>query len=217
MVLASSTTDFNPRSRMGSDHLLIDDARTTNNFNPRSRMGSDPQQPLLRIQDQISIHAPAWGATKKFFSTKTSSLFQSTLPHGERRKPFSQSARYFYFNPRSRMGSDTKSASLSASTGTFQSTLPHGERQTAYCPAVQTWAFQSTLPHGERPATNIRLIHLINFNPRSRMGSDRLVAACDGGQADFNPRSRMGSDRCQLQIASINALFQSTLPHGERH
>ena len=33
------------------------------NFNPRSRMGSDLDGPLADLQLDISIHAPAWGAT----------------------------------------------------------------------------------------------------------------------------------------------------------
>ncbi len=55
---------FNPRSRMGSDlHTLHRRARWTY-FNPRSRMGSD----LLAITRKRCVL-----------------IFQSTLPHGERR------------------------------------------------------------------------------------------------------------------------------------
>ena len=79
---------------------------------------------------QVSIHAPAWGATafKPFtctvpicfnprprmgsdaltYAPKTPGfLFQSTPPHGERRKRFLSLHRlYPSFNPRPRMGSD---------------------------------------------------------------------------------------------------------------
>ncbi len=34
-------TDFNPRSREGSDHFTLQMIRTHGNFNPRSREGSD--------------------------------------------------------------------------------------------------------------------------------------------------------------------------------
>ena len=38
----------------------------TFHFNPRSRMGSDrPDFQQVSILQKISIHAPAWGATKK--------------------------------------------------------------------------------------------------------------------------------------------------------
>ncbi len=55
------------------------------------------------------------------------------------------------------------------------------------------------------------------FNPRSRMGSDvfRQYALRVGDR--FNPRSRMGSDQYGAAGVYKAALFQSTLPHGERH
>ena len=40
-ALASSPLRFNPRSRMGSDGLVIDEIYDGYSFNPRSRMGSD--------------------------------------------------------------------------------------------------------------------------------------------------------------------------------
>ena len=149
------------------------------NFNPRSRMGSDHITDLHRcIHSCISIHAPAWGATKinrileifvsisihapAWGATAAASLivslhpiFQSTLPHGER-LPFVLCCfpNRYYFNPRSRMGSDFYSSSHVPVTLLFQSTLPHGERQRN---------------------RNRRLDHF-HFNPRSRMGSDLQVS-----------------------------------------
>ena len=98
----------------------------------------------------VSIHAPAWGATK-YNCGRTSSLYR--------------------FNPRSRMGSDvikllerqSQYVSIHAPAWgatyhyfrcfhsyQFQSTLPHGERQRiAYYDELHV-QFQSTLPHGER-------------------------------------------------------------------
>ena len=70
-------------------------------------MGSDPdRQPVLE-RLVISIHAPAWGATGyQEEGCEWYELFQSTLPHGERRSGL------FGF----------------AVFSEFQSTLPHGER-----------------------------------------------------------------------------------------
>ena len=53
--------------------------------------------------------------------------------------------------------------------------------------------------------------HLVDFNPRSREGSDRPTRLLTTGQTYFNPRSREGSDpagriRCQDQhVISIHA------------
>ena len=56
-------------------------------------------------------------------------------------------------------------------------------------------SFQSTLPHGER----------------------LLVIHFGHGHIDFNPRSRTGSDTPPIRLATVPRAFQSTLPHGERH
>ena len=100
---------------------------------------------------EISIHAPARGAThlhkvlisiRRFQSTLPRgerrflsgtpvrySLFQSTLPRGER-LPLCGVARqvFRYFNPRSREGSDGSNWIHNAVHLVFQSTLPRGER-----------------------------------------------------------------------------------------
>ena len=59
----SRQSDFNPRSREGSDLSAPLYAFMPMDFNPRSREGSDDQQWELRRFAQISIHAPVKGAT----------------------------------------------------------------------------------------------------------------------------------------------------------
>ena len=54
---------FNPRSREGSDRLTASAFRLSFNFNPRSREGSDAFECRATKSDEISIHAPAKGAT----------------------------------------------------------------------------------------------------------------------------------------------------------
>jgi hypothetical protein len=87
------------------------------------------------IYQLISIHAPAWGATLKLMNKPLRKLFQSTLPHGER--PLTRGSRKIF-----PIG--------------FQSTLPHGERPIFLRPRHGTdGKFQSTLPHGERLAMHV--------------------------------------------------------------
>ncbi len=79
----------------------------TSCFNPRSRVGSDEQRANWKDVEPVSIHAPAWGATRFRGEALTTvlvsihapawgatpptqpffppSVFQSTLPRGERR------------------------------------------------------------------------------------------------------------------------------------
>ena len=166
----------------------------------------------------VSIHAPAWGATRTRKPSSSGGGFQFTLPHGERpsrrlrgdgqamgfnsrsrmgsdrlrRRPRRADAG---FNSRSRMGSDPAPRSRTSSSRPFQFTLPHGERhprsEDNFCPC----RFQFTLPHGERQA------------------EDEDETEGKG----FNSRSRMGSDLATLETPALIDWFQFTLPHGERH
>ena len=56
--------DFNPRSREGSDMLIFPWTFYDHDFNPRSREGSDVAKRAEVVSQEISIHAPARGATK---------------------------------------------------------------------------------------------------------------------------------------------------------
>ena len=81
-------------------------------FNSRSRVGSDTHDPDSCTHDQaVSIHAPAWGATKSGRTRETAGQFQFTS-----------------FNSRSRVGSDTSRTKISNLSLMFQFTLPRGER-----------------------------------------------------------------------------------------
>ena len=86
-----STLYFNPRSREGSDSIKTVTAFMCKHFNPRSREGSDNIQFFCGIICNISIHAPAKGATPQ---------------------PQFDAHADPYFNPRSREGSDGASVTV---------------------------------------------------------------------------------------------------------
>ena len=100
IYIFQSTLPHGERQRNSSHHLR------GGNFNPRSRTGSDFVHQALVAAAPISIHAPARGATSLSGSASVSELFQSTLPHGERRRIRSHYQICRNFNPRSRTGSD---------------------------------------------------------------------------------------------------------------
>ena len=106
-VAPGSSSCFNPRSRMGSDFddNLVDDNgkfQSTLPHGERPHSCTSHGMPL-----DVSIHAPAWGATHASVAKRSPTLFQSTLPHGERL--------LMQVN--------------ATSWNKFQSTLPHGERR----------------------------------------------------------------------------------------
>ncbi len=68
--------------------------------------GETTAPPFAITPDVISIHSPAWGETAINVELTSTPLFQSTLPHGERRKSKPPFRRQSNFNPLSRMGRD---------------------------------------------------------------------------------------------------------------
>ena len=76
-------------------------------FNPRSREGSDPEQNYLCWMPMISIHAPARGATLSFDRCYSQNDISIHAPaRGATRGNGRVRADHENFNPRSREGSD---------------------------------------------------------------------------------------------------------------
>ena len=176
---SSSTLYFNPRSRVGSDSSFGRGKRHPIHFNPRSRVGSDDFQ-----RRKIGLV----------------SLFQSTLPCGERRISLTNVLAGKDFNPRSRVGSDItlityeehQDISIHAPVwGATIKTINHSPRSwisihapvwgatTDYRNCHFQRLFQSTLPCGERPPCRAGCRLRLHFNPRSRVGSDAGICAED--------------------------------------
>ena len=103
---------FNPRARVGRDlRVRMSSVKTCWRFNPRARVGRDVTLQGVTIErKQVSIHAPAWGATARAHVIGQDMLaFQSTRPRG---------ARPYAYN-------------LARKTAKFQSTRPRGARRFA--------------------------------------------------------------------------------------
>ena len=185
-------------------------------FNPRSPAGSDKGKRAGCIFRMISIHAPLRGATPDAIAFVTVSIFQSTLPCGER------------------LG---LSATLS-NLFEFQSTLPCGERHLPNNNPQRRRDFNPRSPAGsDNMSFSFRSIWP-NFNPRSPAGSDPQVfamiqenrisihaplrgATCNylllKIQNTISIHAPLRGATMQI-IDALRALhqFQSTLPCGER-
>ena len=146
---------------------------TARRFNSRSRMGSDspplPVEPPL----EVSIHAPAWGATVSASSSPLHCQFQFTLPHGERLEEKSKTK-------------EVRSVSIHApawgATGRPWLLAKHADvsiHAPAWGATGRPWAARRRRQR---------------FNSRSRMGSDIVSVVLSNYGAGFNSRSRMGSD-----------------------
>ena len=77
---------FNPRTRVGCDCGCWCGPTASSRFNPRTRVGCDTATTTKAAPDlDVSIHAPAWGATLSPSLNVTEQFqFQSTHPRGVR-------------------------------------------------------------------------------------------------------------------------------------
>ena len=180
-------------------------------FNSRSRVGSDASPGSRPAHRRVSIHAPAWGATRRLAPPR----------------PTSES-----FNSRSRVGSDQARQARMKLFSRFQFTLPRGERPRHQKNPPKLFRFQFTLPRGERPLASAFALRTIrSFNSRSRVGSDSLQAFVPvsikkfqftlprgerrqiqtgkGPPRSFNSRSRVGSDQGSASSELTKTRFNS--------
>ena len=187
-------SNFNPRSREGSDAILSRDPRNAEISIHAPARGATMQAQKRAILQRISIHAPARGATRSLFRIAKAGS---------------------YFNPRSREGSDhtenhshtTVHISIHAPArgatavpcrqsrintisihAPARGATPFGRifclfaAISIHAPArgatsvdrflSPIWKFQSTLPRGERLLIFPWTFYDHDFNPRSREGSD---------------------------------------------
>ena len=188
---------FNPRARVGRDSLVRSMLACMRCFNPRARVGRDDffcrdgifwlevsihapawgattMASFLAGSASVSIHAPAWGATlTRPPVLPVSSLFQSTRPRGARRQTLA-------------FGKVASAVSIHAPAwgATFRYVFP-------LCNLGQ---FQSTRPRGAR----------------------REIGGAFQGAPGFNPRARVGRDATRTGERPVLVWFQSTRPRGAR-
>ena len=143
--------DFNPRSREGSDLLIKYSVLNSMDFNPRSREGSDSCSSCLSPHAFISIHAPAKGATDLVLDLSRSIFISIHAPA---------------------KGATEEKGFIPLRDMEFQSTLPRRERHPPFLALSTMTRFQSTLPRRERLPFGETGKGILNFNPRSREGSD---------------------------------------------
>ena len=138
-------------------------------FNPRARTGRDGCASVFLPIGEVSIHAPARGATTLGPEDLLVFLFQSTRPHGARLSCTREKPLRGSFNPRARTGRDgqrgqcRQNRSVSIHAPARGATFAYSRRQRAddvsiHAPArgatsaaegmLAEIGFQSTRPHG---------------------------------------------------------------------
>ena len=185
---------FNSRSRVGSDEAWVIQANADSRFNSRSRVGSDWQRLGGLKHCQVSIRAPAWGATGDCKSGRAPIWFQFALPRGERRDIIRLAVADWLFQFALPRGERHNKVNYEFLALMFQFALPRGERPRGRVPCWFTGWFQFALPRGERlqPVWRISTIRKFQF---------------------ALPR---GERRILVVVVMVVGKFQFALPRGER-
>ncbi len=165
-------------------------------FNPRPRAGGDIATLLdVYAGDNVSIHAPARGATfslhpsRKFiisFNPRPRAGGDKLTSGGEHDHPG--------FNPRPRAGGDPAAGTYTAMFTSFQSTPPRGGR-------LDEW---------------VRKKVLRCFNPRPRAGGDQQHHMQNLWQLDVSIHAPARGATDFRQECTPSKKFQSTPPRGGR-
>ena len=133
---------------------------------------------VRKLEKEISIHAPAWGATSAATSVYTD---------------------ISDFNPRSRVGSDLQEIGELLERKKFQSTLPRGERQPQASTPHRQAKFQSTLPRGERHVVQVGTSNALEFQSTLPRGERPIKAAYEDGVSKFQSTLPRGERRPERQ------------------
>ena len=138
---------------MGRDLAIADHRLVAAGFNPRARVGRDlGGGDGLIVNARVSIHAPAWGATRDVSrSGHIMLVFQSTRPRGARLdSSFNRST----------------SVEVSIHAPAWGATIPMHTSRVERVVSIHAPAWGATLAHStghtETPC----------FNPRARVGRD---------------------------------------------
>ena len=194
--------------------------RFRRHLNPRSPCGERPHGRFpLRLQIQISIHAPHAGSDPMTSaSCRRSSHFNPRSPCGERLDGLPVGSQHLVISIHAPLaGSDSPLLFLLLAMR-FQSTLPlRGATRNTRRRRWATPKFQSTLPlRGATPSSARRGRRCSYFNPRSPCG-ERRPAHCGLPKSRyFNPRSPCG-ERPGTVLPSWSLMhFNPRSPCGER-
>ena len=145
---------------------------TAYGFNPRTRTGCDGFSWKWAPARQVSIHAPARGATSQLPKSFKTWIVSIHAPARGATTSFSSLSS----NPKVSIHAPARGATFLDARMT---------RQTV---------FQSTHPHGvRRNSTGNRRVGG-RFNPRTRTGCDYQTGRNSAAKSCFNPRTRTGCD-----------------------
>ena len=164
---------------------------------------------------EVSIHAPARGATHWWTWQEHLALFQFTRPQGARHDLEDAST----CEPNVSIHAPARGATAfhqnRRNEKECQFTRPQGARLWRASRHGRVKTFQFTRPQGARPRTSATSFFKTGFNSRARKGRDFCMWLATLFSESFNSRARKGRDLLNSAKAAV-LLFQFTRPQGAR-
>ena len=169
-------------------------------------------------EDYVSIHAPAWGATRDYFTTaRPWPQFQSTHPRGVRPAWSPRSCGSAGFNPRTRVGCDSSPSKkfpagrVSIHAPAWGATKKLLAKIKSFLVSIHAPAWGATRKAHCQEGKTVVSIHAPAW------GATHPKCPNSDRSLGFNPRTRVGCDgECVTHMLKKHK-FQSTHPRGVRH
>ena len=181
---------------------------------PRRERRRKPKQGTNHVN--ISIHAPAKGATHRIRDLQRKDRFQSTLPRRERHRLHLIKRSDMNFNPRSREGSDVAALAICDANANFNPRSREGSDKLVFAVTNPSNISIHAPAKGATAVPIGKIIVCIYFNPRSREGSDlEQTKWADLLEISIHAPAK-GATGMPIYAEAIEEIFQSTLPRRER-
>ena len=177
---------------------------------------SDFFVPHRILTSPVSIHAPTWGATGRVVYRGNNNAFQSTLPHGERRRFWCHHrARTCCFNPRSHMGSDRVGIPNLAFQGCFNPRSYMGSDPPVHLGRTRCLVSTHAPTRGATKHVHaaLQVVIVSTHAPTRGATTHTILLACARLVSTHAPA--WGATRFHIHQRCAT-MFQPTLPHGER-
>ncbi len=215
---------------MGRDENVCASRLNSSDFNPRARVGRDLHHLVARGTIDISIHAPAWGATHKMVAILRELRISIHAPAWGATSLHSPILSDLLISIHAPAWGATLNHFCFSVVNIFQSTRPRGARQprrfdrsssldiSIHAPAwgaTTFWISPSRQHRHFNPRARVgrdvhrRLCKILypHFNPRTRVGRDMRCGFGQGCLTNFNPRARVGRDYTAKLPMSVSAYF----------
>ena len=184
----------------GGQHFLSLVTHATRRFNPCPRVGGNPALGGLAERLQVSIHAPAWGATRGYTAPRTHQPVSIHAPAWGATAPAGAPGPTTKFQSMPPRGGQPRTPRRLAG-GSFNPCPRVGGNGGGWEGRTSLSRFQSMPPRGGQRRDGPQSRAGACFNPCPRVGGNRRPRARPLHRGGFNPCPRVGGNAGGLGLA----------------